>query len=142
MTKHLRRNPIALLALFVALGGTSYAAAVPVPVPGPAPAAAGRPTPRSRSCRWARTRRSSSTPRTSSGITAANISAAAENTVCLNGLKTTPRNLQVTSKEVMLPAVQISPKTGLCTGKQASISFWTHAGDAARYGSFYLSVVA
>jgi hypothetical protein len=133
MIKHLRRNPIALLALFLALGGTSYAAggsggepiyaAASVVPMGP------HPTIQFEAAK-------------SSGITAANLSAPAENYVCLNGLKATPRNLQVTSREVMLPAVQVSPNWGPCKGKQASISFWTHDGNAARYGSFYLSVPA
>jgi hypothetical protein len=134
MIKHLRKNPIALLALFLALGGTSYATSMPA-ADGPVYAAVAvvpvgpHPTIQFNAAR-------------SAGLTAANFSAPAENVICVNGLKETPRNLQVTSTEVMLPAVQINPAYGPCKGKQAGISFWTHQGNAASYGSAFVSVVA
>lgn len=137
MIKHLRKNPIALLALFLALGGTSYAAGVPAPRPASGPTygwVATVPAGGHNMIQFDASR--------SSGLTAGNFTAVGDNYICVSGLKDTPRNIQVSTGDVMLPAVQVSPNYGPCKGKQASIAFFWHDGQPAQYGSAYIQVVA
>ena len=105
MLKHLRTNPIALLALFIALGGTSYAVA---PVP--------------------------------SGPTK-NVTFANDNTLCLDGLKGEPRNVQVTSGTwPRTAAVSVRPANGPCAGKQLQVSLHAADGSQPYYHEFFISV--
>lgn len=139
MIKHLLRNPIALLALFISLGGTSYAAnsvIAPAPSSGPTTAYASI---------WFVNHNSHELhveADKSSGITAANLSYGADNTVCLNGLPKPPRNVQVTSHDLKFVSAQIAPTTGACAGKQARISFYYSNGTPTIYGSFFVTVLS
>ena len=139
MIKHLRKNPIALLALFLSLGGTSYAAntiVTPGPSTGSAPAY---------SSIWFVNHKLPELhvlQDKSSGMSAANVSIGAENTICLNGFAKPPKHIQVTSQELQLPAVQLAPTSGACAGKQARLSFYYHDGTPTIYGSFFVSVIS
>lgn len=139
MIRHLLKNPIAWLALFVSLGGTSYAAntiVAPAPQAGPTTAYASI---------WFvnhNTRELHLEADKSSGITAANLSTGADNTVCLDGLPKPPRNLQVTSHDLKFVTAQIAPKTGACAGKQARISFYYVNGTPTIYGTFFVTVLS
>jgi hypothetical protein len=135
MLKHLKRNPIALLALFVSLGGTSYAANTVV---APPPTSL---TPTYGSVFW----HTGSGPllevTDAANMTRDNVSLASDNTVCLDRLKTQPRNVQVTGAHwYLVPKVVLRPTTGLCAGKQVRISVQQPDGYEPYFGSFFVSV--
>lgn len=139
MIRHLLKHPIAWLALFVSLGGTSYAAntvVAPAPSTGPTTAYASiwfvNHNQRERHVEGDK----------SSGITEANLSYGADNTVCLDGLAKAPRNLQVTSQDLKFVTAQLAPSNGACAGKQARISFYYTNGTPTIYGTFFLTVIA
>ncbi|MDA0172696.1 hypothetical protein OJ998_26575 [Solirubrobacter taibaiensis] len=137
MLKHLRTNPIALLALFISLGGTSYAANTIV-----APAPSGGATPAYASIFFMR---QGGVPHIEvdrgSGIEKANVTFAADNTICLDGLKSEPRNVQVTSGAwPRVATVAIRPVNGLCAGKQVRVSLHDPSGAQPSYHSFFVSV--
>jgi hypothetical protein len=136
MLKSLRKHPIALVALFLSLGGTSYAVA-------PIPQGAGA-TPAYASVWFVHHNHKEQHVEAdkSAGLTAANLSYGADNAVCVNGLAKPPRNLQVTSSSVHLTSVQIAPTNGACAGKQARIAFYNHDGSPTIYGSFYMTVIS
>ena len=139
MIRHLLKNPIAWLALFVSLGGTSYAAntiVAPAPSTGPTTAY---------SSIWFVNHKAPELhvdAARSSGITAANVSIGADNTVCLNGLPKPPRNVQVTSQDLKFVVAQVAPTTGACAGKQAGISFYYADGSPTIYGAFFVTVIS
>ena len=133
MLKHLRTNPIALLALFIALGGTSYAVA-PVPSGAAAPAYASIFSIRQGGAPYIEVSRAS-------GIAKPNVTFANDNTLCLDGLKSEPRNVQVTSGAWPRTAtVSLRPVDGPCAGKQIRVSLHAADGSQPYYHEFFISV--
>lgn len=133
MLKHLRTNPIALLALFIALGGTSYAVA-PVPSGTTAPAYASIFSLRQGGAPHIEVNRAS-------GIAKQNVTFANDNTLCLDGLKSEPRNVQVTSGAWPRTAtVSVRPVNGPCAGKQIQVSLHAADGSQPSYHEFFISV--
>ncbi|MBE2315981.1 hypothetical protein DVA67_008345 [Solirubrobacter sp. CPCC 204708] len=137
MLKYLKQHPIALLALFLSLGGTSYAANTVVAPPPPTNAATtayaqifalrhGAP--------YVEVNRAS-------GIEKANVLVWSDNTICLDGLQHEPRNVQVTPGDwARNPTVWIRPASGPCAGKQVRITLNSVDGSYPYYHQFFVTV--